>query len=59
MPTVLEQKESGPVQFNPSGSLMIDLSRPRTISVLGVNPDTGETKNYLLKVTQSGKLLLL
>ena len=39
--------------------LSIDLSEPRTIRVQGINAVTGELKDYLLKVTQSGKLLLI
>lgn len=40
-------------------TLSVDLAEPRTVVVSGVNSRTGETKNYLLKVTQSGKLLLV
>jgi hypothetical protein len=39
--------------------LLVDLTEPRTLHVKGVNTVTGETKDYLLKVTQSGKLLLI
>jgi hypothetical protein len=39
--------------------LSVDLSEPRTIRVEGINSKTGEVKDYLLKVTQSGKLLLI
>jgi hypothetical protein len=39
--------------------LLVDLSFPKTVHVKGVNTLTGETKDYLLKVTQSGKLLLI
>jgi hypothetical protein len=38
--------------------LTVDLAEPRTVLVHGVNARTGETKNYLLRVTQSGKLVL-
>lgn len=40
-------------------TLMVDLCEPRTLHVKGVNTLTGEIKDYLLKVTQSGKLLLI
>lgn len=40
-------------------TLLVDLSFPKTVHVKGVNTLTGETKDYLLKVTQSGKLLLI
>lgn len=39
--------------------LRVDLTFPRTVQVQGVNSKTGEVKNYLLKVTQFGKLLLI
>lgn len=38
--------------------LTIDLSDPMTIRVIGKNERTGESKDYLLKVTQLGKLVL-
>ena len=38
--------------------LTVDLSEPRTIRVSGRNERTGASKDYLLKVTQSGKLVL-
>jgi hypothetical protein len=40
-------------------TITVDLAEPRTIHVQGVNARTGETKDYLLKVTQSGKLALI
>lgn len=33
--------------------------QPATIPVRALDPTTGEEKNYLLKVTASGKLILL
>lgn len=39
--------------------LMVDLANVRTLLVHGVNSRTGETKDYLLKVTQYGKLILI
>ena len=42
-----------------STGLSIDLNNPRTIPVYGINSLTGEEKYYLLKVTQSGKLILI
>lgn len=39
--------------------MTVDLSQPRTMLVRGINARTGETKDYLLKVTQSGKLILI
>lgn len=41
-----------------AGRLIVDLSKPRTLIVHGVNPETGEYKDYLLRVTQFGKLVL-
>lgn len=38
--------------------LTVDLSEPRTIRVTGKNDRTGQGKDYLLKVTQNGKLIL-
>lgn len=39
-------------------TLSVDLSEPRTVVVRGVNSKTGEEKDYLLRVTQFGKLVL-
>lgn len=39
--------------------LLVDLANVRTLLVHGVNSRTGETKDYLLKVTQYGKLILI
>jgi hypothetical protein len=41
------------------GDISVDLSQPRTVHVRGLNCRTGETKDYLLKVTQFGKLILV
>ena len=38
--------------------LTIDLSEPRSLVVHGVNAKTGEEKDYLIRVTQFGKLAL-
>lgn len=40
------------------GTLYVDLSQPRTMFVRGVNAKTGEEKNYQLRITASGKLVL-
>lgn len=37
--------------------VMVDLSTPHAVAVVGVDK-TGLTKNYLLRVTGSGKLIL-
>lgn len=38
--------------------LKIDLSNPVAFLVHGINERTGESKSYLLKVTQQGRLIL-
>lgn len=38
--------------------MKLDLSQPRTIAVQGINERTGEKRNYLLRVTAQGKLIL-
>lgn len=38
--------------------ITIDLGDPRTILIRGVNERTRESKDYLLKVTQNGRLIL-
>jgi len=38
--------------------LQIDLTEPRVILIRGVNDRTQQHRDYLLKVTQSGKLVL-
>jgi hypothetical protein len=39
-------------------TLTIDLAEPRSLIVHGVNSKTGEEKDYLIRVTQFGKLAL-
>jgi hypothetical protein len=41
-----------------TNELSIDLAEPRTIFIRGVNEKTQERKDYVLRVTQSGKLVL-
>ena len=38
--------------------LTVDLAEPRAVIVRGINSKTGEEKDYLLRVTQFGKLAL-
>lgn len=38
--------------------LTIDLSEPRSLIVHGINAKTGQEKDYLIRVTQFGKLAL-
>lgn len=38
--------------------MTVDLAEPRTVIVRGFNSKTGEAKDYLLRVTQSGRLVL-
>ena len=40
------------------GGVTIDLAEPRTVIVHGVNSKTGEEKDYLLRVTSFGRLVL-
>jgi hypothetical protein len=45
------------ITFDREG-VTIDLAEPRTVIVRGINSKTGEEKDYLLRVTQFGKLVL-
>ena len=38
--------------------MRVDLSEPRSIVIHGENPRTGKTKQYLLRVTHAGGLVL-
>jgi hemin uptake protein HemP len=47
------------ITLNPdTNELKIDLAQPRSILVRGINERTLETKDYLLKVTNAGRLIL-
>ncbi len=39
--------------------LTVDLAEPRSILVKGINSRTGQEKDYLLRVSESGKLSLV
>ena len=39
--------------------LTVDLAEPRSILVKGINTRTGQEKDYLLRVSESGKLSLV
>lgn len=47
------------IRLDANGRLMVNLSEPRAIPVLAVNPLTGETKNYMLRVTSKGTLCIV
>ena len=38
--------------------MRVDLSEPRTILIQGENPKTGKIKQYLMRVTNAGGLVL-
>jgi hypothetical protein len=61
MPNVaLQERETYLVEgvFLRGDQLRVDLAQPRSIVVHGVNSKTGEVKDYLLRVTGSGRLVL-
>jgi len=39
--------------------LTVDLAEPRTVLVKGINSRTGQEKDYLLRITEAGKLSLV
>ena len=47
------------IEFQIDGTLLVDLQEPRAIVIKGYNPLTHEIKQYMLRVTKSGKLHLV
>lgn len=56
--TALEYQLNGVALDIEHQKMRVDLTEPRTIVIEGENPQTGKMKQYMLRVTRAGGLVL-